>query len=253
MESERLQKIIAAAGLASRRGAEEMIGSGRVTVNGRRAQLGDRADPNTDDIRVDGQRVSMPQVHSYIALNKPPGYVSSLRSTHGERTVTELVPAASRLFPVGRLDKETSGLLLMTNDGDWANLVTHPSHGIVKEYRALVRGAPDESALENLRHGVTLPGGIVTASADVRRIGDDRGSTWLSFRVIEGKKRQIRLMALEVGHPIVALQRVRIGPIQLGSLPEGAWRRLAAEEVDEIRDIARRSPVRSSARIERTS
>ncbi len=248
MPPERLQKIIAGAGLASRRGAEELIATGAVYVNGARATIGDLADPETDEIKVNGRVVDATLPHVYIALHKPPGYVTSLRSTHGERTVTRLLPGDRRLFPVGRLDKETSGLLFVTDDGEWANLVTHPRYRIVKEYRVLVRGRPDEQVLDRLRHGVRLPDGAVTAPADVRRIGDDRGNSWLSISVIEGKKRQIRLMAREVGYPVLALQRVRIGPIALGALPEGSWRDLTGPEVEELRDIARRRIARSGPR-----
>jgi 23S rRNA pseudouridine2605 synthase len=154
--------------------------------------------------------------------------------------VIELAPGDGRLFPVGRLDKDTSGLLLLTDDGDWSNLVTHPRYGVVKEYRALVRGRPSPAALERMRRGVPLPDGTLTAPASVEHIGEDGGDSWLSIAVIEGKKRQIRLMAREVGHPVVALQRVRIGPITLDMLPEGSWRELTAEEVEALRDVARR-------------
>lgn len=248
MPRERLQKVIASAGLASRRRAEDLIASGAVSVNGILAHLGDLADPDVDEIMVNGKLLAVRPRRTYLALNKPPGYVSSLRSTHGELTVSELVPSEPRLFPVGRLDRDTSGLLLMTDDGDWSNLVTHPRFGIEKEYRVLVLGKPSRDALNQLRHGVTLPDGAITAPALVERIGDDRGNSWLTVSVIEGKKRQIRLMAAAVGYPVLELRRVRVGPIVLGSLPEGSWRSLAAEEVDEVRDIARHRPARSGPR-----
>jgi 23S rRNA pseudouridine2605 synthase len=241
MVRERLQKILSSAGVASRRGAEALIAAGDVSVNGAPARLGDLADSDVDEIVVGGIRLSSPVKRTYLALNKPTGFVCSLRSTHGERTVMDLMPGTARLYPVGRLDKETSGLLLMTDDGDWANLVAHPRYEIEKEYRALVTGLPDAAALRRLREGVGLPDGSVTVPARVERIGDDRGNAWLSITVVEGKKRQIRLMANAVAHPVLVLRRVRIGSVKLGELPEGQWRTLAREEVDEIRDVAGRN------------
>jgi pseudouridine synthase len=241
MVRERLQKVLSSAGVASRRRAEELIAAGAVTVNGRVARVGDSADRERDDIRVTGRPVAAVVAPTHIALNKPTGYVSSLRSTHGEPTVIALVPHWPRLFPVGRLDKDTSGLLLLTDDGDWANLVTHPRYGVEKEYRAVVRGRPVRSELHRLRTGVTLPDGTVTAPARVEQIGDDRGNAVLSITVIEGKKRQIRLMSNAVGHPVLSLQRVRVGGIELGTLRQGEWRNLTSREVNDVRDIARRN------------
>jgi pseudouridine synthase len=237
---ERLQKILARAGVASRRHAESLIASGAVTVNGAVARLGQSAELGSDDIRVHGRKISVLAAHTYLALNKPPGVVSSRRSTHGEATVLQLLPPASRVFPVGRLDKDTSGLLLLTDDGDWANLVTHPRYGVEKEYRALVQGKPGDAELQHLRRGVRLPDGSVTAPARVERIGDDRGDTLLGITVVEGKKRQIRLMAAAVGHQVIDLQRVRIGPLSLGTLPVGEWRALTQQEVRKVQDVARR-------------
>lgn len=246
MVQERLQKILASAGVSSRRGAEALIADGRVRVNGIVARLGESADPDHDVIEVDGRRLLRGREHRYLALNKPAGYVSSLKSTHGEPTVVGLVSGESRVYPVGRLDKETSGLLLMTDDGDWANLVTHPRYGIEKQYEVLVRGRPADPALESLRNGVVLPGGALTAPARVVKIGDDRGNTRLFITVVEGKKRQIRLMASAVGHPVIALRRVRVGDIRLGSLPEGQWRALEREEVEGIRELAGQNTGRGS-------
>jgi pseudouridine synthase len=240
MVRERLQKILARAGVASRRGAEQLIESGTVLVNGSPARLGDAADAAVDDIQVEGRLLKVPVSNFYMALNKPVGYVSSLRSTHGERTVVHLLPREPRVFPVGRLDKDTSGLLLLTDDGDWANLVTHPRYGIEKEYEVVVRGIPDADALHQLEKGVALPDGATTAAAKVLRIGDDRGDAKLSITVAEGKKRQIRLMCVAVGHPVLSLCRVRVGAISLGSLAPGQWRPLGHEEVEGIRDSAER-------------
>jgi pseudouridine synthase len=238
---ERLQKVLAAAGVASRRRAEELIQSGDVTVNGRTAQLGMSVDRGVDKIEVGDQRISFPEKLLYLALNKPEGYVSSLRSTHGEPTVMELLNENQRLFPVGRLDRNTSGLLLFTNDGDWANIVTHPSFEVEKQYDALVRGRPPNNAIETLRHGVVLPDGTTTAPAGVRVITSDARGTVLSVTVVEGRKRQIRLMAEAIGHPIVSLYRVRIGPIELGDLGQGHSRRLTFAEVEGIQTYGRRA------------
>lgn len=240
MAQERLQKILAAAGVASRRKAEALIASGQVTVNGAIAGIGDSADASSDDIRVQGQPLKLPSSHTYLALNKPVGVVSSLRSTHGEPTVVDLLGEVPRVFPVGRLDKDTSGLLLLTDDGAWANLVTHPRYGVEKQYEGLVRGQPSPAALRQLESGITLPDGAVTAPAVVGRIGDDRGNSLLSITVVEGKKRQIRLMMAAVGHPVIELRRVRVGGIELGTLKRGAWRALRASEVEGLREIARR-------------
>lgn len=236
----RLQRALAQAGVASRREAEEIIRRGEVTVNGVVAQLGDSADPEVDAIAVRGEPLPRPvDAATYLAWNKPAGVVTSLRSTHGERTVRDSFPSEGRLFPAGRLDKETSGLLLLTDDGDWANLVTHPRYGIEKEYFARVRGNPGDDVLRWLEQGVRLPDGTITAPARVRKIGDDRGSAKILITVIEGKKRQIRLMAAAVGHPIIKLQRTRVGPVRLGNLREGESRPLTDGEVEGIRERER--------------
>ncbi|HZS94408.1 MAG TPA: pseudouridine synthase [Chloroflexota bacterium] len=233
MVKERLQKILAAAGVASRRAAEQLIDSGRVTVNGGVARIGDRADLESDEIAVDGRPVRRP-VQLYIALNKPRGYVTSLRSTHGEPTVDALVDVGTRVFPVGRLDRETSGLLLLTNDGEWANMIAHPRHGIEKEYRAVVRGTPSREAIAAMERGVRLPDGTLTRPASVRVISNSRNDTLVGITLLEGKKRQIRLMASAVGYPVLTLERTRIGPVKLNNLPLGTWRFLSREEVAEL-------------------
>jgi 23S rRNA pseudouridine2605 synthase len=244
---ERLQKVLAAAGVTSRRRAEEMIARGDVLVNGQVARLGDSADPITDLIVVAGRPLERAAGHEYLALNKPRGYVTSARSTHGERTVFELIETRIRVFPVGRLDKDTSGLLLLTNDGDWANIVTHPRYGVEKEYRALVRGKPSETVLHRLREGVVLADGDKTAPSRVRRIEARGTGTVLGITVIQGKKRQIRLMAEAVGHPVIDLVRVRVGPVELGDLPAGRSRPLQPDEVEMMRAYGQRSPAASRA------
>jgi 23S rRNA pseudouridine2605 synthase len=236
----RLQKILASAGLTSRRRAEELIERGLVTVNGTVARLGDVADPETDLILVDGRPVSAEE-HLYLALHKPLGYVTSTVSLRGEPTVLDLIPAGPRVFPVGRLDRDTSGLLLLTNDGAWANLVTHPRYEVPKEYHAVVRGLPSQDAIASLRGGMILPDGTVTSPAHVAIVRRATGSTALAIIVHEGKKRQIRQMLAVVGCPILQLQRVAIGAIKLGTLRPGGVRRLTAEEVQSICDRALQS------------
>jgi len=235
---ERLQKVLAWRGVSSRRAAEDLIAAGEVTVNGRTAVIGDSVDPDADVILVGGWPVGRP-ARMYLALHKPRGYVSSVRRTHGEATVLDLVPVGSRVYPVGRLDKDTSGLLLLSNDGEWANVVAHPRYRVEKEYLALVRGTPSAASLRRLREGVALPDGGTTAPATVVSRGRVDGDTLLSITVIQGKKRQIRLMAEAMGNPVITLSRVRIGPLKLGDLPEGEWRHLESEEVESIRRYGR--------------
>lgn len=247
---DRLHKVLAAMGVASRRRAEAMIARGQVTVNGEVAQIGAMVDPETDCIVVDGQRLDTSPGKTYLALHKPSGYVSTVRSGHGEHTVLELVPVKERLFPVGRLDKDTSGLLLLTNDGEWANLVTHPRYGIEKEYIALIEGQISPKLVRRLSRGVELPDSSTTAPARIRRIREENGNTWLSITVSEGKKRQIRYMCGAVGHPVIELVRVREGPVLLGDLAIGAWRFLQQREVEGIREQARRTAVATDTRPE---
>lgn len=231
---ERLQKVLARAGVASRRAAEEMIRQGRVSVNGRVVtEVGTKVRPDLDVVAVDGKPIAGRQHLVYLAMNKPAGYVSTAADTHGRPTVLDLVPVGARVYPVGRLDLDTEGLLLLTNDGDFAYLVTHPKHALEKEYRALVRGRPGPEALEKLRRGVEIDG-RKTAPATVEVVSSLPTATWLRIVLHEGRKRQVRRMCEAVGHPVLTLRRVRIGPIELGSLPPGAVRELTAAEVMSI-------------------
>jgi pseudouridine synthase len=255
--SERLQKVMSSRGIASRRQAEEMIAAGRVTVNGVTAALGQQVDPG-NVIVVDGLPLESERPGKvYVALNKPAGVVSTTRDAHAKLAVIDLVSVPQRVYPAGRLDKETSGLLLLTNDGAWANLVTHPRHGIEKEYDLLVKGVPSHTVIDRLAEGVALPDGTVTSPARVERRTHVEGNGRLSVTVVEGKKRQIRLMAEAVGHPVMKLRRTRIGNIELGDLAPGEWRLLEAQEVESVREIARRAasggtPVKIASRHRRT-
>jgi 23S rRNA pseudouridine2605 synthase len=236
--------------VASRRAAEQMIAGGRVTVNGQVVtEMGVRANPGADRIEVDGRPVglSAPAVasseHVYILLNKPAGIVSTARDTHGRKTVLDILEGAQlkerglRLYPVGRLDAESTGLLLITNDGDLTFRLTHPRYGIEKEYRVLVRSHPAEPALRKLREGVEVEGEM-TSPARVEELGRRGGDTWLRVVIHEGHKRQVRLMTAAVGHPVIELQRVRYGPLTLGNLETGRWRYLAKHEVHALRKAA---------------
>jgi pseudouridine synthase len=241
----RLQKIIADAGLASRREAEEWIREGRVRVNGRVVSLGERADPERDAVRVDGRRLH-PRTgpKSYVLMNKPKGYVTTVDDPEGRNTVLDLLPPALRggVKPVGRLDVQTEGLLLLTNDGEIARLVTHPSTGCPKEYRVKVSGVPTEPQLDKLRRGIPLDGRR-TRAADIRRVSTTEhgggGNSWLRVVLKEGRTRQIRRMFEAIGHPVSKLKRVAIGPIRDDRLPTGAWRPLSRVEVEKLRGIDR--------------
>jgi 23S rRNA pseudouridine2605 synthase len=225
-EGVRLQKVLAQAGLGSRRTAEEMIERGRVRVNGERAELGRRVDPEADVIEVDGAQIGTKAGLVHYLLNKPAGVVTTASDPQGRPTVVELVPAEPRVFPVGRLDADTEGLLLLTNDGDLTHRITHPSYGVEKEYLAEVASEPSRGALRALRQGVELDDGI-TAPAKVAVVGD----RLIKLTIHEGRNRQVRRMCEAVGHPVRRLVRVRIGPLADGKLAQGSWRDLTADEV----------------------
>ena len=244
---ERLQKILAHAGIASRRKAEEMIQQGRVTVNGQIVtQLGTKVDPARDDIRVDGERLKIAPRHVYVLLNKPAGVLSVMVDERGRRSLGDLVSAPVRLYPVGRLDVNSEGLVLLTDDGELANLLTHPRYEHEKEYRVLVSGHPTEKTLEAWRRGVMLEGQR-TAPAGVTPIRTEKDATMLRVVMHEGRKRQIREVASLLGHPVRELVRVRMGPLQLGSLGSGQWRYLTPQEIRTL-EALKRSPARSPSR-----
>jgi 23S rRNA pseudouridine2605 synthase len=237
--TEKLQKVLAAAGIASRRASEELIADGRVTVNGEVAELGRRVDPTTDRIEVDGAPVGIKPGLVHYLLNKPAGVVTTAADTHGRATVVDLLPPEPRVFPVGRLDADTEGLLLLTNDGDLTHRLTHPSFGVEKEYLVQVEGEPNPKALRTLRTGVDLGDGEPpTAPATVTRVEPNV----VRITIHEGRNRQIRRMCEAVGHPVVRLVRTRIGPLAERRLKPGEWRSLTTAEVRALERATAKRP-----------
>jgi len=236
---ERLQKYLARCGVASRRHAEELITSGAVTVNGQVVrELGTRMDPERDEVLVNGRPVRPAREHVYVLLNKPTNIVTTVTDTHGRRTVLDLLPAewrAARIYPVGRLDRDTEGLLLLTNEGELALRLMHPRYALPKEYRALVEGQPGAAAVARLERGIFLPGEVrATAPARVWIERPAGGNTWMGIELHEGRNRQVRRMFEAVGHPVVELRRVRVGPLTLGGLALGASRLLTPTELGKL-------------------
>jgi 23S rRNA pseudouridine2605 synthase len=230
----RLAKHLAHAGVASRRAAEVLVAEGRVTVEGEVVRDPARDVSGEEAIAVDGEAVRAPGARVVYALHKPAGVVSTAHDTHGRRTVVDMVPSTQRLYPVGRLDADTTGLILLTNDGDLAHTLTHPRFEVPRTYRARVEGRPGERALHALRAGVELDDGR-TAPARVRLVGPHE----LELTIHEGRKRQVRRMCEAVGHRVLALRRVAFGPLRLGDLGAGHHRRLTAAEVARLRSAAR--------------
>lgn len=234
---ERLQKIMSHAGFGSRRACEELIIAGRVRVNGKPAELGQKADPSVDKITVDGKPVAAAPDYIYIALNKPRFVVSTAEPEPGDRrqTVRDLVPVEGHIYPVGRLDVDSEGLVLMTNDGDLANKLTHPRYGHEKEYKVLVARHPDAEQLQSWRRGVVLEDGYKTQPVEVRVETLVGKGAWLRVVLREGRKRQIREMGALTGLPVVRIVRIRIGPLLLGALKPKEWRHLTAAEVEALK------------------
>jgi 23S rRNA pseudouridine2605 synthase len=243
---ERLQKILSQAGIASRRASEQMMLDGRVTVNGTTVrELGTKADPARDDIRVDGSRIRIAERHRYILLNKPRGYVTTRSDPERRKTVIDLLRGVKEyVYPVGRLDYESEGLLLLMNDGDLAARLTHPSHGVARIYEATVLGIPDAHDLDRLQRGLVVDGRRMRASEvtmlPMKR--DDKGAT-LVITLREGRNRQVRNMCEAIGHPVDRLKRVAIGPLRDPRLKVGYWRDLDDEEVKRLRKAAEQPPV----------
>jgi 23S rRNA pseudouridine2605 synthase len=236
---ERLQKILSAAGVASRRASEQMILEGRVMVNGETIlELGTKADPSKDAIKVDGRRIKTDVVQQrYIVVYKPKGYVTTRKDPEGRRTVMDLIGDGAYIYPVGRLDYDTEGLLLMMTDGELAARLMHPRHEVDKVYEVIVLGTPDQRAVEKLRKGVFIEGGR-TAPADVHvgtTVKGPKPTTKLTMTIREGKNRQIRRMCSAVGLPVRDLRRIQMGPIALGRLKPGQWRDLTPAEIKRLK------------------
>jgi 23S rRNA pseudouridine2605 synthase len=256
MSVDRLQKILARAGVAARRKAEELIREGRVTVNGAVAAIGDKADPERDAIKVDGKRVQPGHAHTYLLLNKPKGVLTAASDPEGRPTVMDLVPPVLRkaLVPVGRLDFHTEGLLILTDDGDLAQRLAHPRYGCHKTYEVKVKGVPEESQIERLRRGVVLEGRR-TSPCRIRAVrttptrGEHGGNTWFEIELAEGRSRQIREMFFRIGHPVQKLRRIAIGPLVDPAMPLGALRELTEKELRTLRALtAGTKPRATSAR-----
>lgn len=240
----RLQKVLAAAGVGSRRHCEELIASGRVCVDGQAVtELGTRVDPEKAVISVDGKPIGQASDKIYLILNKPAGYTCTRSDPHAKRTVIELLggacDASHYLFPVGRLDVDSSGLLIVTNDGELTHLLTHPSYGVEKTYRVVVRGSVEPASLRRLEQGVELEDGpTVPARARLVLWSRKENTSTVDVTIHEGRKRQVRRMFDAVGHPVVSLTRTRIGNLELGELKQGECRRLTKNEIAQLTKLA---------------
>jgi 23S rRNA pseudouridine2605 synthase len=246
---ERLQKILARAGFGSRRAAEELIEAGRVRVNNHIAVLGSKADPTRDRITVDGRQIAISEPLIYIIIYKPRNVLSTVTTPDARQTVRDLVPVPGHLYPVGRLDLDSEGLILLTNDGELANRLTHPRYGHEKEYRVLVAKQPDENQLNAWRRGIVLEDGYKTQPAKVRYESAFGKGAWLRVVLNEGRKRQIREMGILTGLPVVRIIRVRIGTIHLGKLQPREWRHLSDKEVAALKGSG--APTKQQKRIKK--
>jgi 23S rRNA pseudouridine2605 synthase len=255
---ERLQKLIAAAGIASRRHAEEMIAAGEVTINGKViTELGTKADPARDHIKVRGRLIN-PLLEArekiYVLLNKPRGYLSSVADPEGRPLVTELVPSAfGRLHPVGRLDFNTEGLLFLTNDGDFTNYITAARNGVAKVYEVKLKGVPGDDAVERLRRGIRLENGERTAPAEIKKIDESATNSWYEVILHEGRNQQIRRMFDAIGHSVLKLRRVKIGFLADERLAPKQWRLLLPAEVDRLMRKRRKTRPASGTKAPRAS
>lgn len=235
--SERLQKILAQAGYGSRRACEDFITAGRIRVNGKLAELGQKADPTVDKITVDGKAIAAPESLIYIALYKPRNILSTVETEPGDdrKNVRDMIELPGHIFPVGRLDYESEGLILMTNDGDLANRLTHPRYGHTKEYRVLLARRPDREQMEAWGRGVVLEDGYKTQPVEIRyETGQGKGA-WVRVIMGEGRKRQIRETCKQLGLPVVRILRIRIGSLHIGGLKPRQWRFLNNDEINELK------------------
>ncbi|MEX1177804.1 MAG: pseudouridine synthase [Nitriliruptor sp.] len=244
MAEERLQKVLAAAGVASRRACEGFIIEGRVTVNGEVAELGSKVDRTRDVVAVDGERVNVDPDRVYVMLNKPQGVVSTAEDPEGRPTVVDLINLPQRLFPIGRLDLDTEGLLLLSNDGELTNALLHPSREIERWYVALVPGPVKGRVLSALAEGVELEDGVARAKR-VKVLEEGKGKALLEVVMTEGRKREVRRMLAEVGLPVERLARVRFADVDLGELRQGKWRFLTQAEIGALHDAARAGEARA--------
>jgi 23S rRNA pseudouridine2605 synthase len=238
MPEERVQKLLSRAGFGSRRGCEKFIEEGRVTVNGEIISLGDKADPKQDEIKLDGQLIGKPEKKVYIALNKPRNMLSLDALDDPRPSVFDIVKDERHLYPVGRLDFDSEGLVLLTNDGRLANRLTHPRYEHDKEYEVRVTRRPDEEQLAIWRRGVVLEDGYRTLPAEVEIKSMSKSGAWLRVTLREGKNRQIRRTGARIGLPVRQIRRVRIGPLELGKLQSGNYRYLKPEEIQTLRNYA---------------
>jgi 23S rRNA pseudouridine2605 synthase len=236
-EPARLQKLIAHSGITSRRGAEEMIKAGRVTVDGQRAHLGQKVVPESAVVELDGVRLPVRPDLVYYLVNKPAGVVSTAADPHGRPTLTGLVPREPRVFPVGRLDVDSEGLILLTNDGDLTNLLTHPRHGVAKTYTVLVAGVPSVAEVQRLATGLELDDGFAAAQS-TRLLDTTRNQARLEVVMAEGRKREVRRMCDAIGYPVIRLFRTAIGPLRDPTLRSGQARLLTVEEVRSLYSAA---------------
>lgn len=246
MEKVRVQKIIAESGLCSRRKAEELISDGKVTINGRPCGLGDKADPHTDVISVNGKRIgALPREKRYIMLNKPRGYITTMMDEQGRKIAADLLTGVEeRVMPVGRLDRNSEGLLLFTNDGEFANEITHPSRHVSKTYRVTIDGKVGEEQIMRLSSGVELDDGKITLPCSVEVLVDEAERTVLRMTIKQGLNRQIRRMCAAVGLQVGRLRRTAIGGVKLGMLKTGEWRDLTKEELRILRAAIGKSNTR---------
>lgn len=237
---ERLQKVLAEAGVASRRKCEELIAAGRVEVNDQVVTtLGVKVDPSQDFIKVDGRPIRR-QSKVYVIFNKPKGVITSAQDPEGRKTVTEFFKnMKERIYPIGRLDYDTEGLLLLTNDGDFAHLLTHPKHHVPRTYLATVKGIPHGTQLDKLRSGIELDDGVTSpAEVEYQDVDMDKKEAVIKITIYEGRNRQVRRMFDAIHHPVVKLKRIQFGPLQLSGLPRGKFRHLTPQEVEELRNEA---------------
>lgn len=239
MPMERLQKIIANAGVVSRRQGEELIKQGKVTVNGEViTKLGVKADPDRDHIKVDGRLIHKKERDIYLVLNKPKGYITSLDDPEGRPTVADLLRGVKgRVYPVGRLDYNSEGLILFTNDGDLAHRLTHPSHEIAKTYLVKIDGEMNNEEIGKIEKGILLDDGM-TATCSIRKVRKTDENSWVEITMHEGRKRQVRRMFEKIGHPVLKLKRTRIANLELGDLPPGSYRFLTVDELKSLKRIA---------------